>query len=341
MALRGPWWSVERVDEQDVGRQLRLIGPGAWAMFALYAVVILALTYLFERPTRAPVADIVVIVALLGAGLLIVSPSRTPLPGWRVAVVLLLSLGAVVVLTVREPFEGNLPDHAAWYQGAANFLFFGLALRARVVSAWIGESLMLGFVCTWSDFVSGSPLYGVAMSYGQPISLAAGTVFALALLQTARRIVDYRAAERLRAGREAGEAAESAAEESELQIVRQLAVPTLKRIASGEKPDPVDAKTLEAALRDHIRGRSLAIEPLNAALRSARRRGVDIIVLDDSLDLGLSKEDLREAVAWCASVLETIDSGSITIRLAASPAGAILTVVDEYETRHERLISGG
>lgn len=340
VASRAPLWSVERVDEQDVGRQLRLIGPGAWAIFALYAIVAFALTYLFERPTRSPAADIGALAAFLSAGLLIVSPSRTPLPRWRVVGVLLLALAGVVMLTMREPFQGDLPDHAAWYQGAANFLLFGLALRTRVLSAWIGEALMIGFACTWSTMVTRSPLYGIAISYGQPISLAAGTIFALALHRTARRIIDFRTAERHRAGREVREAAESAAEERELHIVRELAEPTLRNIAAGGKPDRNDAKTLEAELRDLIRGRSLAIEPLSTALRSARRRGVDIIVLDDSVDLGLSPKGLKDAVAWCATVLGTIDSGSITIRLAGTSTGGILTVVNEHEARHERLISG-
>ena len=334
------WWSVDRVDEQDIGRQLRLIGPGAWAIFALYGAVIIALTYVFERPTRSAATDIVAIMTLLAAALLIVSPSRTPLPTLRVVAVLVLTLTAVMVLTVREPFQGDLPDSAAWYQAAANFLFFGLALRARVVSAWIGEALMIAFVCLWSTIVSGSPLYGISISYGQPISLAAGTVFAVALHQTARRITEFRTAERQRAALEAREAAQNAAVESELRIVRALAEPTLQQIAAGEKPHQEDVKTLEAALRDLIRGRSLAIEPLNTALREARRRGVDIVVLDDSLDLGLSKEDLEDAAAWCAAVLEPIESGPITIRVAGAPAGVLLTIVNKSETRHERLIRG-
>jgi fructose-1,6-bisphosphatase/inositol monophosphatase family enzyme len=334
-----PWWSVDRVGEQDIGRQLRLIGSGAWAMFALYGAVIVALTYVFDRPTRSAVTDIVAIVTLLAGALLIVSPSRTPLPAWRVVAVLVLALTAVTVLTVREPFHGDLPDSAAWYQAAANFLFFGLALRSRVVSAWIGEALMIGFVCGWSTIVSGSPIYGISISYGQPISLAAGTVFAVALHQTARRINEFRTAERERAAREAREAAQSAAVEDELRIVRELAGPTLQQIAAGEKPDQEDAKALEAALRDLIRGRSLAIEPLNTALWEARHRGVDIVVLDDSADLGLSTEGLRKAAARCAQILTTVSTGSITIRLASAPPGGILTVVNEHDVRHEWLIA--
>lgn len=333
------WWSVDRVGEQDIGRQLRLIGSGAWAIFALYGAVIVALTYVFDRPTRSAVTDIVAIMTLLAAALLIVSPSRTPLPTWRVAAVLVLTLTAVMVLTVREPFNDDLRDSAAWYQAAANFLFFGLALRARVVSAWIGEVLMIAFVCLWSTIISGSPLYGISISYGQPISLAAGTVFAVALHQTARRINEFRTAEAQRAALEAREAAQNAAVEGQLRVVRELAGPTLLQIAGGKKPDQEDARTLEAALRDLIRGRALAIEPLSTALREARRRGVDIVVLDDSVDLELSTDGLRKAVAGCAQLLTTVNTGSITIRLASAPSGGILTVVNEDEVSQEWLIA--
>jgi len=278
----------------------------------------------------------VAIATLLAAALLIVSPSRTSIPIWRVVGVLALALAAVVVLTLREPIQSALPEQAAWYQAAANFLFFGLALRGRVVAAWIGEALMIAFVCAWSVAVTGSALYGIAMSYGQPISLVAGTIFAIALHRTARRIVEFRTAQQHRAALEASEAAESAAAESERRIVRELAEPTLRLIAAGQNPDKEDARTLEAALRDLIRGRSLAIEPLTTALRDARRRGVDVVVLDDSA--GADATTVAAAAAWCAAVLDTIDSGAITVRLADTPRGGLVTIVSDVETRLERLL---
>lgn len=339
MNPRKPWWSVHRVDEQDMGRQLRLIGPGAWTIFALYGAVIIALTYVFERPNRSAATDVVAIAILLAAALLIVSPSPTRIPIWRVVGVLSLALTAVALLTVREPIQSNLPDQAAWYQAAANFLFFGLALRGRVAAAWIGETLMIAFVCAWSTAATGSPLYGIAMSYGQPISLVAGTIFAIALHTTARRIVEFRTAQRHRAALEAGEAAENAAAESERRKVRELAEPTLRLIAAGRNPDKEDARTLEAALRDLIRGRSLAIEPLNTALREARRRGVDVVVLDDSSGASATDQVLARAAAWCATILETIHSGTSTIRLADTPRGGLVTIVSDPETRHERLLT--
>jgi len=341
MKAREPWWSERRVDEQDIGRQLRLIGPGAWAIFALYGAVIVALTYVFERANRSPVTDVVAIVALLAGALLIVSPSRTRIPIWRVVGVLALALTAVTTLTLREPILSSLPDQAAWYQAAANFLFFGLALRGRVAAAWIGEALMIALVCVWSTEATGSPLYGIAMSYGQPISLVAGTIFAVALHRTASRIVEFRTAQQHRAALEAGEAAENAAAESERRIVRELAEPTLRSIAAGENPDKEGARTLEAALRDLIRGRSLAIEPLTTALREARRRGVDVVVLDDSTGAGVTTQALADAAAWCAAVLDAIDSGSITIRLADTPRGELVTIVSDLEIRHERLLVEG
>jgi len=340
MTPREPWWSVRRIDEQDIGRQLHLIGPGAWAIFALYGAVIVALTYVFDRPNRSAATDVIAIVILLAAALLIVSPSRTPIPIWRVVGVLILALTAVATLTVREPILSSLPEQAAWYQAAANFLLFGLALRGRVAAAWIGEALMIAFVCVWSTTLTGSPLYGIAMSYGQPISLAAGTIFAIALLATARRIIEFRTAQQRRAALEAGESAENAAAEGERRIVRELAEPTLRLIAAGENPDKEEARTLEAALRDLIRGRSLAIEPLTAALGEARRRRVDVVVLDDGTGVGVTPQALKDAATWCAAVLGTIDSGSITIRLADAPPGALVTLVTDAGIRHERLLIG-
>jgi len=235
----------------------------------------------------------------------------------------------VLAITLQQPFHDRPPGWSAWDLGAVNFLFFGLALRQRVVAAWVGSAAVLLTVAAWSTAVTGSPLYGLGFSYGQPISLLAGTIFAVALHRTAKRIIEFRMAERERAGAAARDSATSRERDRELQHVRAVAEPTLRELASGGMPDPMEVSALEAALRDLIRGRSLATEPLADALRRARLRGVDIVVLDDSGEAHLPEEGLADALRWCAAEVERFRSGSVTIRLAISQGDALITIVND------------
>ncbi len=340
--LRRPaWYSVSRVDEQDIGRQLGLIGPGAWAILALYTAVLLTLALVFGEPTSSSPAGITIILGLVfGAGL-IASPSSTPFPTWRTIFVILIVVFAVATISARQHFHDHAPGQAAWELGCGNFLLFGLALRKRVIAAWLGEIAMLGALYAWSITVTGSPQYGLSFSYGQPVSLLAGTVFAVALHRAAERIVDFRAAERERAVIEARDHASNNAHDLELKLVRELAVPILQQIADGAEPDRGEVRTTEAALRDLIRGRSLAVEPLVAALRLTRQRGVDVVLLDDLGESPLPAWATSQVAEWCALQLESVASASVTIRLAKSGRGALVTLVDGAGRLYTKQIAAG
>jgi hypothetical protein len=299
-------------------------------MLALYGAVTVSLAALFGQPTISTPSGAAVVIALLAGGLLLVSPSPTPLSPWRAVVVVVIVIGAVVAITAQQPFHDRPPGEAAWELGSSNFLLFALALRGRLLLAWIGELAMITAVGVWSVVVTGSPLYGVSFTYGQPVSLIAGTVFAIALHRTARRIIEFRIAEQQRATAEARDAETSGSQDAELHLVRTLAEPTLRSIGALQAPERAGVRTLEAALRDLIRGRTLAVEPLVSVLRSARERGIDIIVLDDLGESRLPEGELSRALEWCARLIADCPASSITIRIAPSDeiihADAIVTV---------------
>jgi len=167
------------------------------------------------------------------------------------------------------------------------------------------------------------------MSYGQPVTLIACTAFAIGLYRTAARIRDFRDAERERATRTAEEAAADQEIESTLQVIRELAEPTLTEIAHGGKPVRTTVRSLEAALRDEIRGRSIAIEPLVTSLRSVRERGVDVILLDDLADHEVSPEVLDRAARWCADIITTSTASSLTVRIAISNTRPTVTISND------------
>ena len=91
----------------------------------------------------------------------------------------------------------------------------------------------------------------------------------------------------------------------------------LNRIASGDalsSHEQVEARLLEAALRDEIRGRDLLNERTRQAIDSARRRGVAVNVLDEGGLAEFSPEAREGLLDQVADALDQVTSGRVTIR---------------------------
>jgi hypothetical protein len=79
----------------------------------------------------------------------------------------------------------------------------------------------------------------------------------------------------------------------------------------------LDSRMLEAALRDEIRGRGLMNDLIRTAALEARRRGVEVIILDEG---GLDKvadEQREEILATVADAIANVGEGRITLRAPA------------------------
>jgi hypothetical protein len=316
----------QSVPDDDLGRTLGLVAPGVWLLFALYVAVFgYQAVVLGGAPMATPLGVLALALNFAGAALF-AFPSRTPLPWWRTLTIIAIIVATVILITWQQPFHDRPPDYVAWELGANNLLMFCLTIRGRVAAAWIAEGMSILLVCVWSFTVSGSPLYGLGMSYGQPVTLLACTAFAIGLRRTSARIRDFRQAEHERATRESREATQDEDMESALQIIRELAQPTLKQIADGGEPNRSAVRSLEAALRDQIRGRSLTIEPLVTSLRAVRDRGVDVTVLDDLVETIVPQDELARAARWCAHLLIATPASSFTIRAVLSNNHPTVTV---------------
>jgi hypothetical protein len=297
-------------------------------LFGLYAAVYTVIAIVEGVPGAGLPVSICSLVLILAAALLIASPSPTPLPLGRLIAISLLALAAVLVMLLDLPTGLGYRSLVTWQLGAVNFILFVLELRARIVTAWILTVLITASVTAWSLFATGLPWLGLQLTYGQVVSLGAGTIFAIGLQRTARQIFAQQDAERVRAGEESSRRAGDAHRAAELAEVRALAGPLLQRIAAGEDVDRRDAVALEAALRDRIRGRALAMEPLTSALRRARDRDVDALLLDDLGDATLPHDQAERVAAWCAAHVDALHGTRITIRLAPTAEGAVVSIAD-------------
>ena len=313
---------------RDIGQYLGVVGPWAWVLFGLYVAVYTTIALVGGAPT----AGIAVTAGSLGcvivAALLIASPSPTPLPRPRLIAIGVLAVAAVLIMYADLPLHLEPLQMVSWQLGAINFVLFVLELRGRIVAAWVLMALIIAISAGWSIVRTGSAVHGLELSYGQAVSLVAGTIFAIGLHRTARLIFAQQDAERTRAAAEASLRAGDAHRAAELAEVRALAGPLLQRIAADAGADPREAVTLEAALRDRIRGRALAIEPLIGALHRARERGADALLLDDLGDATLGAVQAAAVAQWCTTLLDSLDSPRVTIRIAPADDGALVSVAD-------------
>ncbi len=322
----GPVFLRRPIPVDDIGHYLGFFGVVPWLLFALYTVNVTYAALMLGGPAAHTPLSITVLVTVLAALLLVVLPSPTPLPAWRTVVILAVIVFATAAVTWQLPVDVTDLGYQTWEYNPCDLLMFCLAIRARIVSAWIGQVAMQATVAAWSVAVTGSPVHGLLTSYTQAFPLVACSVFAIGLHYTARQIVAHRVAERARAEQEARAEEAGRAGDAELRVVREMAAPVLEQIVAGDAPEPASVRALEAALRDRIRSPSLAVEPLTSALRRARERGADVVVLDDLGDDPLTEPQRVAAASWAAARVAEAGGSSMTLRVARAHAQPLVTV---------------
>ena len=195
-------------------------------------------------------------------------------------------------------------------------------------------ALVLVITCWWSWGANGSILHGIELVYGQAASLLAGSLFAYGLRRTAQRIIEFQHTQQRQIASE--QARKSSAEHRDLELarVRARAESALLQIASGKtsSAEREEHRLLEASLRDEIRGRSLAIEPVTSAARGARKRGIDVLLLDDSGDLAPTGQAAVTIAAWAADRIKAATSTAIFVRLAVHDGRLTTTVASGDDT---------
>jgi hypothetical protein len=237
-------------------------------------------------------------------------------PGIKIPLVFALSnlsLAIAVPLLVNASLDLELRgSQATWYVTAIATLMGITALRQHAIIAWIGSAILFSQVVGWGglEFLFNS---GLAGGLGLVI---AGHAISIGLQRSAKEVASYL---ELAKETEASSAIESAIRQERSRLLKdtlRTARPILETISTGkfEEQDKKEAMLTEAELRDKIRGRLLINEKLRISIRSARSRGVEVVVLDEG---GLSetheaeRETLRLKVA---EELDRVSEGRVTIR---------------------------
>ena len=283
-----------------------------------------------------PPAALSFIALLLPAALLLKTWPDALLPRW-VARSTVIVIGAVNFLVLPQIITTGWPGYASWCTGAGNDLSCGLLMRGRPVYAWAGSAATTLAIIYWV-FSTGRPLFMIfTYMLAHYFTLASWHGVAhLSTRATTQIAATQRETARLQAQQRAHEEADRIMT-SRMASVRQRVTPLLTQIADGKAPTPElrsQAYLLEAELRDEIRAPFFTGTSIITSAQAARRRGTEVILLDDSGDNTTIDDQVRiNAVNYVTKLLDLTQSNRVVIRLNPARRPTLLTIVTD-DTRY-------
>lgn len=259
------------------------------------------------------------------------------LPRW-VAQLTVVVIAAVNFLVLPQIITTGWPGYASWCTGAGSDLSRGLLMRGRPVYAWAGSAATTLATAYWV-ISTGRPLFMIfTYMLGHYFTLVSWHGVAhLSTRATTQIAATQRETARLQAQQRAHEEADRVMT-SRMASVRQRVTPLLTQIANGKAPTPKlrsQAYLLEAELRDEIRAPFFTGTSIVTSAQAARRRGTEVILLDDSGDNTTIDDRARaNAVNYVTKLLDLTQSNRVVIRLNPPRRPTLLTIVTD-DTRYQ------
>lgn len=329
--------AAEPADLRSMSQPIGLTVVAGRSILVLYGVVhgLLALIDLEPgRPHQLAIGAYLVI--LLAAAVLMIHFNRPVMRPRMFLILGLCTVGAIQMFVYTPANSAGPFPH--WHLGAITMILLVLAFRGYLGWAWLGYVGLGLLALIWALGTDQTPLTALILISRHAGTLLAGTLFVVGLRRTERTLAVLTANDITRATRDATTVAAITEREAELMRVNALARPTLRRLALPiplSSEERADCLRIEAGLRDAIRGRALFVEPVITAVSAARQRGVEVTVLDDSGET--PPEALPTLARTVAEVLDSVDTGKITVRVLPPGRPDLATLVIESGT--PRLLS--
>lgn len=294
----------------------------------LYVVAVgIAQTLVLWDSFRRPWLTVTALAATASGAWLLTSPADDP-PPLRVAVpvAVLPVLNAVCLLPQLEPGRPEL----AWLLAIGCYLGGLLVVRGRLLLAVCGGLVTFALVAVWAA-ARDADRPQVVMLLALPVAgYVVGMLWHRLLGAHVAALGAHRSAQARAALAAAASDAAAAAVAAELREIGFEAAPLLERVAAGGTLTPgerTEARLLEARLRDRIRARALAHEPVIAACDRARRHGTDVLLLDDGEESHALPAPVLQRIA---ELVGPVTDGRVTVRVLPPGRDALATVlVDE------------
>ena len=323
--------------ERSLSASMESVGARAIAAgLALVHFILLVYECAVHSYWHWPPAALSFIALLPPAVLLLNTWPDALLPRW-VARLTVVVIAAVNFLVLPQIITTGWPGYASWCTGAGSDLSRGLLMRGRPVYAWAGSAATTLATAYWV-ISTGRPLLMIfTYMLGHYFTLASWHGVAhLSTRATTQIAATQRETARLQAQQRAHEEADRIMT-SRMASVRQRVTPLLTQIADGKAPTPKlrsQAYLLEAELRDEIRAPFFTGTSIVTSAQAARRRGTEVILLDDSGDNTTIDDQVRtNAVNYVTKFLNVTQSNRVVIRLNPPRRPTLLTIVTD-DTRY-------
>lgn len=241
--------------------------------------------------------------------------------------ILVLTAAVALLPAARDPERYG----DTWFVAATGFALAMLALRGRSALAALG-ALAVAAVSLIAAASGVDPADSLASLLRATLLVVVGIAFTLLLRRVHARLGAVRRRERADANAIAAHQAAEATIDAQLAELDRLLAPMLGRLRTGAPLDDAERReclALEGRMRDRYRAPRLFAEPLVSAAMRARRRGIEVVLLDDSRG---GESPLDEVVAWMADILDGAESGRFTGRLLPPRREALASVVRGEET---------
>lgn len=323
--------------ERSLSASMESVGARAIAAgLALVHFILLVYECAVHSYWHWPPAALSFIALLPPAVLLLKTWPDALLPRW-VARLTVVVIAAVNFLVLPQIITTGWPGYASWCTGAGSDLSRGLLMRGRPVYAWAGSAATTLATAYWV-ISTGRPLLMIfTYMLGHYFTLVSWHGVAhLSTRATTQIAATQRETARLQAQQRAHEEADRIMT-SRMASVRQRVTPLLTQIADGKAPTPKlcsQAYLLEAELRDEIRAPFFTGTSIVTSAQAARRRGTEVILLDDSGDNTTIDDQVRtNAVNYVTKFLNITQSNRVVIRLNPPRRPTLLTIVTD-DTRY-------
>lgn len=276
------------------------------ALFSAYHLLRAALT--LETP-REVLPVVIAMVVYATASVLSLWPSgSTRMPSWLASLNLATAIIVPLLVTSQlDPTRNN--GYATWHVASVGTLMTITVVRQRELVAYLGIIFLTVQSIVWAGpglalgmGVTGSLIWVVLASV-LTRSIAGAQHDAERLTQAEHATSDWQAAQY----------AHVHERRRRLSQTGRLATPMLRTIIANEgrlsEADRAECRTLEASLRDEIRGRHLLSDAVREEVLAARRRGAIVNMLDEG---GLDELDADVLASIHAQIADALSSSRAT-----------------------------